>query len=164
MEMMKQGLQVSEVSQVNHSPICMSIPILLQALSEQWKRLSEEEKRHYYREQEHLKELHKLQHPDYKYSPKMVRPSSLSASAPSPPPVSPNQPPEDQEPNQAPPIQVTDLWKSMDCFNFLTSGAAASLSAAEPIHHPVQTSAFFYESASTWSHPSADLHKVKSWP
>ena len=89
--------------------------MLLQALSEQWKGLGEDEKRHYYREQEHLKELHKLQHPDYKYSPKMVpRPSSLaSAPAPSPPPVSPNQPPEDLEPNQPPPIQVQlELCKS----------------------------------------------------
>ena len=52
---------------------------MLQALSEQWKRLSEEEKRHYYREQEHLKELHKLQHPDYKFSPKTVRNVSITS-------------------------------------------------------------------------------------
>ena len=120
-EMMKQGLQVAEVSQVNLSQVHLKQNnqlILLQALSEQWKRLGEEEKRHYYREQEHLKELHKLQHPDYKYSPKMVRPSSLSAPAPSPPPVSPNQPPEDLEPNQPPPIQVLELCKSLNNFNF----------------------------------------------
>ena len=108
-EMMKQGLQVAEVSQVIIKFSRKYPHLNSKALSEQWKRLSDEEKGHYYREQDQLKELHKLQHPDYKYSPKMVRPSSLSASAPSPPPVSPNQPPEDQEPNQAPPIQVTEL-------------------------------------------------------
>ena len=141
--------------------------MLLQALSEQWKGLGEDEKRHYYREQEHLKELHKLQHPDYKYSPKMVpRPSSLASApaAPSPPPVSPNQPPEDLEPNQPPPIQVQlELCKSLISFNFLASGAAASVSAAQPIHHLIQAPATF-ESASARAHTSADLHSVKSWP
>ena len=91
-EMMKQGLQVAEVSQVIIS--CQESILIStnsKALSEQWKRLSDEEKGHYYREQDQLKELHKLQHPDYKYSPKMVsRPSSqpppAPALAPSPPP------------------------------------------------------------------------------
>ena len=89
------------------------------ALSEQWKRLSDEEKGHYYREQDQLKELHKLQHPDYKYSPKMVsRPSSQPppAPAPSPPPIMPNQPPEDPEPNQPPAIQVLLVLFDV-CFN-----------------------------------------------
>ena len=69
------------------------------------------EKSRYYKEQEHLKELHRLQHPNYKYSPKIRAPAPAPA-APSPPPTSPNQPaeaPEDQEPNQPPvhaPIQV----------------------------------------------------------
>ena len=82
-----------------------------QALSEQWKSLGEEERALYYREQDHLKELHKLQHPDYKFSPRSGRPPR------SPAPVSPNQPPEAPEerlPNQpphhgsvSPAIQVT---------------------------------------------------------
>ena len=108
-EMMKQGLQVAEVSQVIITFSRKHPHLNSKALSEQWKRLSDEEKGHYYREQDQLKELHKLQHPDYKYSPKMVsRPSSQPppAPAPSPPPIMPNQPPEDPEPNQPPAIQV----------------------------------------------------------
>ena len=99
-EMMKQGLQVAEVSQVTYLLSRKHPHLNSKALSEQWKRLSDEEKGHYYREQDQLKELHKLQHPDYKYSPKMVsRPSSQPppAPAPSPPPIMPNQPPEDPD-------------------------------------------------------------------
>ena len=79
-------------------PYLLSTP-LRQALSEQWKSLGEEERALYYREQDHLKELHKLQHPDYKFSPRSGRPPR------SPAPVSPNQPPEAPEerlPNQPP--------------------------------------------------------------
>ena len=137
------------------------------ALSEQWKRLSDEEKGHYYREQDQLKELHKLQHPDYKYSPKMVsRPSSqpppAPAPAPSPPPIMPNQPPEDPEPNQPPAIQVLLVLFDV-CFNsFPLTGAAASVSATKPINHLVEAAALL-ESSSTRSYPSANLYKTKPW-
>ena len=36
-------------------------------LAQQWKVLDEEQKSHFYTEAEHLKNLHQLQHPDYKY-------------------------------------------------------------------------------------------------
>merc|ERR1719445_488620 len=124
---MKQGLQVAEVSQV---------------LSEQWKRLSDEEKGHYYREQDQLKELHKLQHPDYKYSPKMVsRPSSQPPPAPasSPPPIMPNQPPEDPEPNQPPAIQVPRPLSQLRNQSIILSKPRPSLSRPAPGLIPVQT-------------------------
>ena len=35
--------------------------------------MSEEEKSHFYKEAEHLKNLHKIQHPDYKYAPKVSK-------------------------------------------------------------------------------------------
>jgi len=84
--MIAQGLSVSQVSQ---------------ALSDQWRSLSEVDRSQYYKEAEHLKTLHRLQHPDYKYSPKTGR-NTITARSPtstiigrqarSPAPVSPNQP------------------------------------------------------------------------
>jgi len=95
--MISQGLSVSQVSQ---------------ALSDQWRSLSEVDRSQFYKEAEHLKNLHKLQHPDYKFSPKSVRNTTISHSPPqiysgtqsgSPPPVSPNQPGD-----QSTPIQHTE--------------------------------------------------------
>ena len=36
-------------------------------LADEWKVLSDDQKQKYYMESEHLKSLHQLQHPDYKY-------------------------------------------------------------------------------------------------
>eukprot|EP00090_Calanus_glacialis_P009738 TRINITY_DN18135_c0_g1_i1.p1 TRINITY_DN18135_c0_g1~~TRINITY_DN18135_c0_g1_i1.p1 ORF type:complete len:2159 (-),score=869.91 TRINITY_DN18135_c0_g1_i1:100-6576(-) len=100
--MIAQGLSVSQVSQ---------------ALSDQWRSMSEGDRSQFYKEAEHLKSLHRLQHPDYKFSPKTVRNTTTAHSPPpgygrtqlrSPLPVSPNQPgdhPElvhHAEPNQPP--------------------------------------------------------------
>jgi len=101
--MIAQGLSVSQVSQ---------------ALSDQWRSLSESDRSQFYKEAEHLKTLHRLQHPDYKFSPKTVRNTTTAHSPPagyghgqphtrSPPPVSPNQPGDQPElvhiePNQPP--------------------------------------------------------------
>jgi len=63
--MIAQGLSVSQVSQ---------------ALSDQWKSLSEVDRSQYYKEAEHLKTLHRLQHPDYKYSPKPGRNTTTAQS------------------------------------------------------------------------------------
>jgi len=101
--MIAQGLSVSQVSQ---------------ALSDQWRSMPETDRSQFYKEAEHLKNLHRLQHPDYKYSPKTVRNTTTVHSPPqtfgrllsrSPPPVSPNQPGDHQleviqhiQPNQPP--------------------------------------------------------------
>eukprot|EP00092_Neocalanus_flemingeri_P016630 GFUD01017991.1.p1 GENE.GFUD01017991.1~~GFUD01017991.1.p1 ORF type:complete len:2163 (+),score=717.19 GFUD01017991.1:64-6552(+) len=99
--MIAQGMSVSQVSQ---------------ALSDQWRSLSEVDRSQFYKEAEHLKNLHRLQHPNYKFSPKTVRNTTTSHSPPhtygrlprSPPPVSPNQPGDQPEivphaePNQPP--------------------------------------------------------------
>ena len=44
-----------------------------QILSENWKSMSDEERSQFYKEAEHLKSLHKIQHPDYKYAPKVSK-------------------------------------------------------------------------------------------
>jgi len=99
--MIAKGLSVSQVSQ---------------ALSDQWRSLSEADRAQFYKEAEHLKNLHRLQHPDYKFSPRTVRNTTTPHSPPpayllqsrSPPPVSPNQPGDQPEviqhpePNQPP--------------------------------------------------------------
>ena len=50
-------------------------------LADQWKELTDEEKQKYYQDAEHLKNLHQLQHPDYKYSPRARTKKKGSASA-----------------------------------------------------------------------------------
>ena len=35
--------------------------------------MSDEERSQFYKEAEHLKSLHKIQHPDYKYAPKVSK-------------------------------------------------------------------------------------------
>ena len=39
-------------------------------LADDWKRMGDEDKQKFYQEAEHLKNLHQLQFPDYKYSPR----------------------------------------------------------------------------------------------
>ena len=46
-------------------------------LADKWKMMSDAEKSRWYNEQERMKNLHQLQHPNYKYNPKM-RPKKLS--------------------------------------------------------------------------------------
>ena len=46
-------------------------------LADKWKMMSDAEKSRWYTEQERMKNLHQLQHPNYKYNPKM-RPKKLS--------------------------------------------------------------------------------------
>ena len=46
-------------------------------LADKWKMMSDAEKSRWYSEQERMKSLHQLQHPNYKYNPKM-RPKKLS--------------------------------------------------------------------------------------
>ena len=59
--LLAQGLGISQVSQV---------------LSDNWKALTEEERSKFHKEAEHLKALHKIQHPDYKYAPKVSKQTS----------------------------------------------------------------------------------------
>ena len=42
--------------------------------------MSEGDRSQFYKEAEHLKSLHRLQHPDYKFSPKSVRNVSITFS------------------------------------------------------------------------------------
>ena len=58
----------------------MSISHVSQVLSDKWKAMSGEEKSVYYNEAEHLKNLHKIQHPDYKYTPKVSKQESPKPS------------------------------------------------------------------------------------
>merc|ERR1719449_233035 len=46
-------------------------------LADKWKMMSDAEKSRWYTEQERMENLHQLQHPNYKYNPKM-RPKKLS--------------------------------------------------------------------------------------
>ena len=42
-------------------------------LAEKWKAMDTESQQHYYQEAERLKNLHQIQHPNYKYNPKARR-------------------------------------------------------------------------------------------
>jgi len=136
-EMIAQGLSVSQVSQ---------------ALSDQWRSLSEVDRSQFYKEAEYLKNLHKLQHPDYKFSPKNVRNTTTSHSPPrtyirtksgSPPPVSPNQPgdqstyAQQSEPNQPPASAHHQLGINHTSANH-KSGITCSTAPQQPetITHP----------------------------
>jgi hypothetical protein len=118
----------------------------MQALSEQWKQLSEDERAQHYREQEHLRELHRIQHPDYKYSPSpRVLGRQAPPAAPTPPPVSPNQPPEAPEeeepvPNQPPAaIQVPRPLAQLRTQSIIVGKARPGAGRPAPGLIPVQT-------------------------
>merc|ERR1719402_774384 len=83
--LMSQGLTGATVSQI---------------LSDRWKSMSVEDRAQYYKDAEHLKTLHKIQHPEYKYKPKSPQsaqgsnrlpssetiPATVTSQARSPPP------------------------------------------------------------------------------
>ena len=75
--MLSQGFGVSQVSQVSCSFISLILISSLQALADQWKTLPEAERAEYYKDAEHLKALHKIQHPEYKFSPKVKNVSKI---------------------------------------------------------------------------------------
>ena len=78
--MLSQGFGVSQVSQVTCYFFIYLFFISIncsQALADQWKTLPEAERAEYYKDAEHLKALHKIQHPEYKFSPKVKNVSTF---------------------------------------------------------------------------------------